>query len=98
MVIAGAAIYLFDAMTLILGTVTAFAALFMLCPVIDSEAITGKEALYFSIVTFSTLGYGDLTPADDFQLIAAGEALLGLLVFGLLIGYASSLFAKRSGS
>lgn len=96
--LARAAFFLFDAITLVLGTVTAFAALYMLCPVIDLEAVTGKEALYFSMVTFSTLGYGDLTPTEEFQLIASGQALLGLLVFGLLIGYASSLFAEKSSA
>lgn len=96
LVLARAAFFLFDAITLMLGTVTAFAAIYLHCPVIDLESVTGKEALYFSMVTFSTLGYGDLTPTDEFQLIASSQALLGLLVFGLLIGYAASLFTDKS--
>lgn len=52
---------------------------------------TGKVAgefvdgLYFSIVTFTTLGYGDLTPLPKFRLFAASEALLGAFLVGLFL-------------
>lgn len=42
--------------------------------------------LYFSIVTFTTLGYGDYKPVKDGQLLAAFQALLGYIYLGLLIG------------
>jgi hypothetical protein len=42
-------------------------------------------ALYFSVVTFTTLGYGDLKPAPTFRLVAASEALAGLLLSGLFL-------------
>ena len=47
---------------------------------------TAREALYFSIVTFSTLGYGDFAPSPSARLIAAFEALLGNLHLGMLVG------------
>ncbi len=47
---------------------------------------TAREALYFSIVTFSTLGYGDFAPSPSARLIAASEALLGNLHLGMLVG------------
>ena len=44
------------------------------------------EALYFSIVTFTTLGFGDLTPKPGFfQLFASFEALLGAIFMALFI-------------
>jgi len=43
-------------------------------------------SLYFSAVTWTTLGYGDITPATDFLLLAASEALLGYITMSLLIG------------
>jgi len=46
---------------------------------------TYRAALYFSIVTFTTLGYGDITPAPQFRLLAASEALIGLLFTGLFL-------------
>jgi voltage-gated potassium channel Kch len=44
-----------------------------------------QAALYFSVVTFTTLGYGDLIPAKQFRLLAASEALVGLLLVGLFL-------------
>jgi voltage-gated potassium channel Kch len=46
--------------------------------------VCGKEwrgtALYLSVVTFTTLGYGDLAPRQEFRLVAASEALAGILL------------------
>jgi len=44
------------------------------------------EALYFSIVTFTTLGFGDLAPKPGFfQLFASFEALLGAIFMAMFI-------------
>lgn len=40
------------------------------------------EALYFSVVTFTSLGYGDVTVGPTWQLVAGCEALSGLLLVG----------------
>ncbi len=42
-----------------------------------------EPALYFSLVTFTTLGYGDITLNPDWRLLSAINAANGLLVFGL---------------
>lgn len=45
------------------------------------------DSIYFSIVTFTTLGYGDIQPAgDSLRLFCAFEALLGAITMGLIIG------------
>jgi Ion channel len=54
----------------------------------------GEGALYFSIVTWTTLGYGDLVPPSDIRLIAALEALMGNLSFGFLVGLGTYLLCK----
>ena len=41
-----------------------------------------REALYFSLVTFTTLGYGDVTLDDEWRLLAAFEAANGIIMFG----------------
>lgn len=41
-----------------------------------------EEALYFSIVSFTTLGYGDVTLSDSFRLLASIEAANGIIIFG----------------
>ena len=44
------------------------------------------ENLYFSAVTFTTLGYGDIQPASDAaQLLASIESFLGALLMALLV-------------
>lgn len=41
-----------------------------------------EEALYFSIVTFTTLGYGDITLSESYRLLASLEAANGIIIFG----------------
>lgn len=51
----------------------------------DMRAIRFTEALYFSVVTMSTVGYGDITPLDDtIRVLVSVEIVLGvsLLLFG----------------
>lgn len=44
------------------------------------------DSFYYSVVTFSTLGYGDITPNTEvLKVLAGSEALIGALTIGLLI-------------
>lgn len=53
-------------------------------------------ALYFSTVTWTTLGYGDFQPAADLLLLAAFQAVLGCGFLGLLVGIgAAAIFNRR---
>ncbi|MDE4910855.1 ion channel [Methylobacterium sp. 092160098-2] len=47
-----------------------------------------SDSLYFSIVTWTTLGYGDIVPLAETRLVAASEALIGYLVMAFLIASA----------
>ena len=40
------------------------------------------DAFYFSLVTFTTLGYGDVTLDEEWRLLAAFEAANGIIMFG----------------
>lgn len=40
------------------------------------------EALYFSMVTFTTLGYGDITLDENWRLLSSFAAANGTLMFG----------------
>lgn len=42
-------------------------------------------SIYFSIVTFTTLGYGDYYPTDWLKIVSAFEAFLGALMIALFI-------------
>jgi len=41
-----------------------------------------QTALYFSIVTFTTLGYGDIVMDERWRLLASFEAANGIILFG----------------
>jgi len=40
------------------------------------------EAAYFSMVTFTTLGYGDIVPDGQWRLLASSQAANGIIMFG----------------
>jgi hypothetical protein len=48
----------------------------------DAEA-----AFYFSGVTYTTVGYGDIVLAKPFRLLAPVEGLVGILMCSLSMGY-----------
>ena len=45
------------------------------------------SALYFSAVTYTTTGYGDLVLSKDWRLVGAIEALTGILMCGWSTGF-----------
>ncbi|WP_219821756.1 potassium channel family protein [Sneathiella aquimaris] len=46
------------------------------------ETTSMSEAVYFSTVTFTTLGYGDVILSEAWQLTASLQAVSGILLFG----------------
>lgn len=41
-----------------------------------------EEAVYFSMVTYTTLGYGDITLDQNWRLLSSFEAANGIIMFG----------------
>jgi hypothetical protein len=72
-----------------------WATTFLLLPY-PEEIQDFEKAVYFSIVTYTTVGYGDVTLAAPWRLMAGIEALSGILMFGwstaLLIGVVQRLW------
>lgn len=50
------------------------------------------DALYFSVVTLATVGFGDLHPTDFGKLFTVGYILFGI---GIIAGFASELTKDR---
>ena len=61
---------------------------------------TFETAVYFSTVTFTTLGFGDITLDEDWRLLSSFEAANGLLMFGwstaLVFAAVQWVYASRS--
>lgn len=47
-----------------------------------SQIDSAEEAIYFSTVTFTTLGYGDITLISPWRMLSAVQAAVGMLIFG----------------
>jgi len=62
-----------------------------------SNSISFRDGLYFSLVTFTTLGFGDLQPFPQGRLAASFQALSGYLYLGLGIGLAVNGFRTAFG-
>lgn len=54
-----------------------------------------KDCLYFSIVTWTTLGYGDLAPTSEMRLWAASEAVVGYAFTALIISLFILLLGQK---
>ncbi len=70
------------------STVWGWAALYMALGLFDNI----EPALYFSIVSFTTVGYGDVVLEPGWRLLAGMTATHGLLTFGLFTAFLVEVF------
>jgi len=74
--------------------IVSFAFFFAANGIVNSDGMIVQDflsAIYFSIVTFTTLGYGDFRPTEGIRLYAATEALLGYLCMGVFVATVAAL-------
>jgi hypothetical protein len=89
--------FLFTISMIILYFAFAYIGLGLIGP-LSEERITpsASEALYFSVVTWTTLGYGDYRPTEAARVWVIVEALTGYLFMALLV--AKILFLAQLNS
>ena len=62
------------------------------------EHRSALSPIYYSVVTFTTLGYGDVLPSSPAaQLLAMSEVVLGYLSLGGMMSILSDKMARRAG-
>ena len=60
---------------------------------VDDPSAHSTSLLYFSFVTLTTLGYGDITPVGDLaQMFAVAEALIGQLYLTIFVARLVALY------
>ena len=78
-----------------------YAGLFGLGGVVQNgQVVTGDLplSLFLSVITWTTVGYGDITPASGFSRIVAGmEAMNGYLVMAIFIAALVQTFERLAG-
>ena len=61
----------------------------------ETQSMHGFNAYYFSFITLSTVGYGDITPVSKVaRMLAAMEAVTGLLYVAVLIARLVALYSS----
>lgn len=74
-----------------------FAGLFTLVAVDYGDHETALSPLYYSVVTLTTLGYGDVLPASrGAQILAMVEVVIGYVMLGGLLSIFSNKMARRA--
>ena len=76
-------IYLVSGVVVMMFLISVLEVLVWAITYLSLNAIQGFErALYFSMVTFTTLGYGDVVLAEQWRLLGSFEAANGIIMFG----------------
>ena len=63
----------------------------------SGQSMNGFTGLYFSFITLSTVGYGDIVPVSEVaRMLSMVEALFGMFYVTLLIARLVSLYSSKS--
>jgi hypothetical protein len=68
--------------SLLMATHALEVAVWSLAYLIVDAAPAGARLVYFAFVNYTTLGYGDVTPVERWQLLGPMTAMNGVLLFG----------------
>ncbi|MEM9577515.1 MAG: ion channel [Pseudomonadota bacterium] len=53
-----------------------------------------EEPIYFALVTYTTVGYGDVTLPSEFRIFGAMASVNGILAFGLTTAFLVNFFPR----
>lgn len=67
-----------------------YAALYLIADAVH----TLEAAVYFSTITYSTLGYGDVQVSQDWRLVSAIESINGILLLGWSTAFFVTVVAR----
>lgn len=95
--ILGISILLIISISIVTSLILGYANLFHRHGVVGSNGVTHDPytALYLSIITWTTVGYGDVRPTDGVRLVAAIESLVAYIVSAIFLGQLVAFVAAR---
>jgi hypothetical protein len=82
--------------------ILAFAAVYQQVGLLDNTGAQPETvhdfwtSVYYSVVTFTTLGYGDFYPVGSGRALAALQAFTGYVVLGMVASTAASMISPNS--
>lgn len=84
------------ALGLIANLILFFAKSYCAFGLLDQGKLTTDNVtcVYFSLITWTTVGFGDVTPTPATRMLAAAEALTGYLVMAAIVGLLVVTFNK----
>lgn len=56
-----------------------------------------EQPIYFALVTYTTVGYGDVVLSPDFRILGGMISVTGILMFGMTTAFLVGLFARILG-
>lgn len=56
-----------------------------------------EEPIYYTLVTYTTVGYGDVVLGPDFRIMGAMISVTGILMFGMTTAFLVGLFSRVVG-
>ena len=56
-----------------------------------------EEPIYFALVTYTTVGYGDVVLSTDFRILGAMISVTGIVMFGMTTAFLVGLFGRILG-
>ena len=64
----------------------------------NQQILDFEDAIYFSTITITTVGYGDIAPLGINRIFASLEAFIGMIINVALLGYilASGRLSKEN--
>lgn len=69
-----------------------------LLPAVQADFASFHDIFYYSIVTFTTLGYGDMTISSEWKILSGIEAINGIMLIGWSTALMYSLIQNISKS
>lgn len=77
--------------TFLICQILIFGVMYKATGLTSTRPIDNTAYLYFSVMTLTTVGYGDITPTDAGRLVTMIQVLSGYMYMGIFIGVIASL-------